>query len=152
MNYTSWKLSKSRDFLKFSRGIGVKCVKQSWKGFIDSFVPNAPFLYPLKTSENLTVFWCFQGVGKECIGSKWVKTDKKMWIFCMHKHMLILPTLLWWNYFVDIFYYFFPLIQFRSNSNTKKSASFYVLLAYPPKKYDLWLTAEDIIQVTAMSP
>ena len=70
----------------------------------------------------------------------------------MYKHILILPTLLWWNYFEDIFYYFFPLIQVRSNSNTKKSASFYVLLAYPSKKCDLWLTAEDIIQVTAMSP
>ena len=23
--------------------------------------PNASFLYPLKTSENLTVFWCFRG-------------------------------------------------------------------------------------------
>ena len=30
------------------------------------FVPNAPFLYPLKTSENL----CFQGVEKGCVGNK----------------------------------------------------------------------------------
>ena len=30
------------------------------------FVPNAPFLY-------LTVFWCFQGVEKGCIGNEWVK-------------------------------------------------------------------------------
>ena len=37
------------------------------------FVPNASFFYPLKTSENLTVFWCFQGVEKGCIGNKWVK-------------------------------------------------------------------------------
>ena len=28
------------------------------------FVPNAPFLYRLKTSENLRVFWYFQGVEK----------------------------------------------------------------------------------------
>ena len=28
---------------------------------INPFVPNAPFIYPQKTSENLTVFWCFQG-------------------------------------------------------------------------------------------
>ena len=28
------------------------------------FVPNAPFLYPLKTSENRKVFWCFHGVEK----------------------------------------------------------------------------------------
>ena len=38
---------------------------------INPFVPNAPFLYPLKTSKNHKVFWCFQGVEKGCIGSKW---------------------------------------------------------------------------------
>ena len=26
---------------------------------VNPFVPNAPFLYPLKTSENPTIFWCF---------------------------------------------------------------------------------------------
>ena len=40
--------------------------------FINPFVPNAPFLYYVKTSENLTVF-CFQGVEKGCIGNEWVK-------------------------------------------------------------------------------
>ena len=34
-------------------------------------VPTAPFLYPLKTSENLTVF-CFQVVEKGCSGNEWV--------------------------------------------------------------------------------
>ena len=33
----------------------------------NQFVPRAPFLYPLKTLENLNVFWCFQGVGEECL-------------------------------------------------------------------------------------
>ena len=37
------------------------------------FVSNAPLLYPLKTSENLTLFWCFHGIEKGCIGNKWVK-------------------------------------------------------------------------------
>ena len=37
---------------------------------INPFAPNALFLYPLKTSENVTVF-CFQGVEKGCIGNKW---------------------------------------------------------------------------------
>ena len=37
------------------------------------FAPNASFLYPLKTSENLTVFLCFQGVEKGCIGNECVK-------------------------------------------------------------------------------
>ena len=40
---------------------------------INPFVRNAPFLYPLKTSKNLEVFLCFQGVEKECIGSERVK-------------------------------------------------------------------------------
>ena len=32
------------------------------------FVPIAPFLHPMKTSDNLNVFWCFQGVGEEWLG------------------------------------------------------------------------------------
>ena len=37
------------------------------------FVPNVPFLYPLKTLENLKVFWYFQGAEKGYIGNEWVK-------------------------------------------------------------------------------
>ena len=40
---------------------------------LNPFVPNAPFLYSLKTSEKRKVFWCFEKVEKGCIGSKWVK-------------------------------------------------------------------------------
>ena len=43
---------------------------------IKPFVPNASFLYPLKTSENLTVFWCFQGIEKGWIRNEWVNTIK----------------------------------------------------------------------------
>ena len=35
------------------------------------FVPNASFLYHLKTSENVTVF-CFQGVETMCSRKEWV--------------------------------------------------------------------------------
>ena len=49
--------------------------------FINPFAPNAPFLYSLKTLENLTVSWCFQGVEKGSIGNKWVKeTQLTHWI------------------------------------------------------------------------
>ena len=37
---------------------------------INPFVPNAPFLYPLKTSENPKVSG-FQGAEKGRIGNKW---------------------------------------------------------------------------------
>ena len=51
--------------------------------FFNPFVPNVSFLYPLKTWENLTIFWCFQGAEKECIGNEWVKIAtlnvKKIW-------------------------------------------------------------------------
>ena len=40
------------------------------------FVSNAPFLYPLKTSENRKVFRCLQEVEKGCIGNEWVNTEK----------------------------------------------------------------------------
>ena len=46
------------------------------RGPPNSFVPYAPFPYPLKKSENLTVFLCFQGVEKECIGNEWVKLKR----------------------------------------------------------------------------
>ena len=36
------------------------------------FVPNAPFLYPLKILENLKFSDVFRGVEKGCIGNKWV--------------------------------------------------------------------------------
>ena len=36
-------------------------------------VPNAPFLYPLKTSENLAVFECFQEVEQGCTGNERLK-------------------------------------------------------------------------------
>ena len=41
-------------------------------GYINPFVPNTIFLYPLKTSEDRKVFWCFQRVEKGCIENKWV--------------------------------------------------------------------------------
>ena len=42
------------------------------------FVPNGPFPYPLKTSEKLKVFWCFQGIEKGCIENEWVKATKML--------------------------------------------------------------------------
>ena len=40
------------------------------------FIPNAPFLYPLKTSENVTVFCCFQGVQIRYTGNESVKENR----------------------------------------------------------------------------
>ena len=47
--------------------------KRCLNPMFNQFILNAPFLYPLKTSENRKVFWCFQGLGKECISNEWLK-------------------------------------------------------------------------------
>ena len=53
---------------------------------VNPFVPNAPFPYPLKTLENLTVFWCFQGVEKGCIGNEWFDKSKlEVWKLQSHR-------------------------------------------------------------------
>ena len=46
------------------------------KKLFNPFIPNAPFLYPLKTSENGKVFCCFQGVENTFIGNEWVNTKR----------------------------------------------------------------------------
>ena len=57
-------------------------IEKTWLIFlhanINPFVPNAPFLYSLKTSENLTVFWCIHEVEKRCIGNKWIKKKERI--------------------------------------------------------------------------
>ena len=45
---------------------------------INTIVPNAPFLYHLKTLENRKVLGCFLGVEKGCIENKWVKVLSSM--------------------------------------------------------------------------
>ena len=63
---------------------------------INPFVPNAPFFYPLKTAENLSVFWCFQGIEKGCIGNEWGKSagEKEAFLQKMTQRAanLILPS------------------------------------------------------------
>ena len=60
---------------------------------LNPFVPNAPFLYPLKT-EIRKVFWCFHGVEKGCIGNEWVKFWKS--------DMSIISIYLWFDFIADL--------------------------------------------------
>ena len=66
-----------RFFSKFLKNCKPGVANQEYQtfphlGLINPFVPNAPFLYPLKTSEKFTVFLCFQWVEKGCIRNGWV--------------------------------------------------------------------------------
>ena len=45
----------------------------SFKFKLNPFVPSAPFLYPLRTSDK-----CFQRIEKECIGNKWGNTFNRL--------------------------------------------------------------------------
>ena len=62
-----WEKFLSNDsFIKL-----ISCQGKHYSKFIclNQFIPNAPFLYPLKTSENLTVF-CFTGQRKGALETK----------------------------------------------------------------------------------
>ena len=69
-----WK--KKTENLKILRSDTEGVAKPSVHHQINPFVPNAPFLYRLKTSENLTVFSYFQRVEKGCIGNELVNWTK----------------------------------------------------------------------------
>ena len=75
-----------------------------WRLSGKPFVPNAPFLYPLKISENLAVFCCCQGVEKGCIGNNWVNSVIRFILFIW----IVLSSDTYFNLFVlswDKFYY-----------------------------------------------
>ena len=61
---------------------------------VKPFVPNAPFLYPLKTSENRQIFRCFQRVEKGCIENKWIKIKANINTFQSNpsKHFNVVST------------------------------------------------------------
>ena len=59
------------------RRIDVKHDSLSVDSLLNPFVPNSPFSYPLKASENLQDFRCFQEVEKGSIGNEWVKLDSQ---------------------------------------------------------------------------
>ena len=52
--------------------------KADTKEDINPFVPNAPFLYALKTSENRKIFWCFQEVEKSALGTNGLKYEYRL--------------------------------------------------------------------------
>ena len=70
-NFECVKVSNSISLTHFL----MKQMVRTYQQCNNPFVANAPFLYSLKTPENLTVFWSFQGVEKGCIGNKWVNSS-----------------------------------------------------------------------------
>ena len=60
---------------------------------INPFVPNAPFLYPLKTSENRKIFWCIQGIEKECLEKKWVNQENQSFYECTNSFIYFIEVL-----------------------------------------------------------
>ena len=80
--------------LEFMKILCREQYKTSLKLLLKQFVPNALFLYPLKTSENLTIFWCFPGVEKRCIGNKWVNEMRNLWKNIKSPKLLILNKFL----------------------------------------------------------
>ena len=75
------KIVESRSLFFTKRSIlnvwqGFKYASEYFNAFISNpFVRSAPFLYPLKTSENCQIFWCFQGEEKGCIRNEWINVE-----------------------------------------------------------------------------
>ena len=62
--------------------------------YSNPYVSNAPSLYPLKTPENLGVFWCFQGVEKGCSGNKWINCILEL---LQKSHIFVLNEIIAWG-------------------------------------------------------
>ena len=80
------------------------------------FVPNSPFLYRLKTSENLTVFWCFQGVEKGCKPDDYATIKRRI-----KREVLNFRITLWLNFFINAekITVALPFKIFKANSHTE---------------------------------
>ena len=74
---------------------------------LNPFVPNAPFLYPLKTLENFPFFWCFKGVEKGCFGNEWVTINLELFPSGFHNHIVFHNTDSSWFPFIDLSKFFF---------------------------------------------
>ena len=70
----------------------------------NAFVPNAPFLYSLKTSESRKISWCFQGLEKRCIRNKWVNTLFNLFDVLLSSWMYYsyLPIIVYTSYFLRL--------------------------------------------------
>ena len=76
-------IDQGTPFLSLVLEMNTVKVKEIYKilrftNYANPFFPNALFLYPLKTSAKLTVFWCFQRVEEGCIWNKWVKSSPQI--------------------------------------------------------------------------
>ena len=58
---------------------------------IKPFVLSAPLLYPVKTSENRKVFWCFQGVEKDALRTNELKKSKMVNQYIVHVSIYEVP-------------------------------------------------------------
>ena len=70
--------------------------------FISPFQPSIALLYPLKTLENLSVFWCFQVVLQCNTGLKWVNQSQQLIIFLFRKFTQVYGLLNTWSYICHI--------------------------------------------------
>ena len=84
------------------------------------FDTNAPLLYPLKTSENQKIFWCFREKEKGCIGNEWVKES-------YIKNELPLSFSNWWTHnfilrgvlYRNTIFLFISKVSYRVGTNKK---------------------------------
>ena len=75
--------------------------KEFLKLFFNPFIPNAPFLYPLKTSAILTVFRCFQKIEETCIGTNMLALKRSLTLPCGFSKNIFFRERRWRYVFCD---------------------------------------------------
>ena len=65
-------------FWSFMTKLINEFLMNSYPEFLNPFHATGLYQYPLKTSENLEVFWCFLAVLKETHGMKWVNVGRRV--------------------------------------------------------------------------
>ena len=79
-SFFTFYISKFRYPFLFSLSQLYEILTCFQNSIFNSFLPNALFLYPIQTSENLPIFLCFQWVEKGCIGNKSVNTHETIFL------------------------------------------------------------------------
>ena len=131
-----WKHKKNQTLVVWSQLITLLHFLMTFPSqHFNPFVPNVPFLYTLKISENYKVFWWFQGEEKGCFGNKWVKSFEltKMsnnftydwYFFCVWLtvvHLMISVD----RFRINIFHFVFVGIAIENNNTYISPSSFFI--------------------------
>ena len=94
--------------------------KEFLRLFFNPFIPNAPFLYPLKTSAILTVFRCFQKIEETCIETNMLALKRSLTLPCGFSKNLFFRERRWRYVFCDFQYHYKQYLSLKLHSSFRR--------------------------------